>query len=903
MLMNKPVDDANAVMNQISTRTSSENGSNPFKSVNGSEEKYWTFSTLTPYFYQYGKYGRPADKKVQTYQFIGWSIQRYTPEQVNSGTVVSTFSYETAPGQENPDELDDTVEISNRIPQSFFEETEDVWTDEETGKDYLTVKVYAVWKERAVLRLVANDGSASTDEYTEYILPGNVFSADLNYGMGSTMLGHAPKGHTFIGFNTKRDGTGDYYLRKNNSGSYSELTRYLHSGWEDRTVDCTPGVTFVSADNAEKDREETPNVLYAQWVRNYSLTYHLNLIDGNSDQHFGESGKDYRCAVNYDMMDWTETLEDGTSATTQSYPYHNLRDMLPSYKKQEADNKNYYFMGWSWEQTDGPVDSFDTSKIVDRAEFNDLYEADASKWHFKAPTGDETKYHGDIYAVWSAEPYRLVFDKNARKDAGDITKPKESAITSFPTDHELSYHDIVNRYTFNEIIPTAKGYSFAADEKWNTSYTSKKTNAEVTGKVTNGNKFSVNLFRGAKDSTVTVIANWSPNEYRVHYGWEKYTTTNTPIGIDEDKEISPFLYESSVRIADGVTSPTYDRAHVHFSGWKLVGSDWNQLTDNTAVYAADGTTDIRGLTAGQTFTMPDQDLYFLAVYDSDTVTATYDPGEGNGAPFTENPVYNTGHTVKFFNDEALHFTAPDDRTFTGWALTSDGATDYTTTPGETIAHVTDNIVFTAQYTDTLYQLQYRLGDGSADPNTELAALLGDENSAYILPPNSSKVKAGAFVTAAPLLHVDGYTFTGWKLNGTTYAAGDSVEMPSGGGTMTGIFTPIDYQLHYISNRKDAGTGAVDNTEVGDPTTFRRSDLQKDGTGEYYTFNDTRTPEEIPSGYSFTGWSTTDSGAGSTAPKLYVTSAADDYNVYGQWTSWNYLVDYVTAHGIAPDTQT
>lgn len=899
--MNKPVDDA-VISPVISPRLANESSSNPFKAVNGSEEKYWTFSTLTPYCYQYGKYGRAADKKVQTYQFMGWSLQPYTPDQVNSSTVVSTFSYELTDGQENLEEPDETIEISNRIPQSFFEEAEDVVTIDD--KDYLSVKVYAVWKERAVLRLVVNDGSASADELVHYIMPGSIFSADLNYGVGDTFLGNAPKGCTFIGFNTKRDGTGTYYLRKNNSGSYSELTQYLHSGWEDKMVDCTSGVTFVSANNAEKDGAETPNVLYAQWVRNYTLTYHLNLIDGSYDAHFGESGKDYRCSVNYDMMDWTETLEDGTSSTTEVYPYHNLRDMLPSIKKQEENDKNYYFMGWSWEEINGPVDSYDTSKLVDRAEFNDLYEADSSKWHFKAPTGNETKYHGDIYAVWSAQPYKLIFDKNARQSDSDITKPKESSITSFPTDRELSYHDMVSGYTFDEIIPTATGYSFATDERWNTSYTRKSNSTTVTGKIKNGNTFSLYTFRNAQDSTITAIANWVPDEYTVHYGWEKYTTTNTPTDIEKDKKVESYNYESTVRIADRVTPPTYENAHVHFTGWRLVGSDWKKFAASDAVYAADGTTDIRTLTAGQTFPMPTQDLYFLAVYESDTLTVTYDPGDGTGDIFTENPVYNSSHTVKTFTDDSLNFTAPSDKKFSSWALTINGAssTKYTTAPGETIEHLTDNIVYTAQYTDILYTVKYQLEDGSADPNVDLASLLGTRNSAYVLPPDSAAVKAGSSVTVEPLLSVDGYEFTGWKLDGTTYAAGASIEMQSGGVTLTGKFTPIDYKLHYITNRKAADSDSVDDTEVGEPETFQRKDLQKDDTGEYYTLDTTRTPE-VPSGYTFTGWTTTRSGSGSTSPKVYFVSDTNGYNVYGQWRNWNYLVNYVTAHGTAPDSQT
>ena len=109
----------------------------------------------------------------------------------------------------------------------------------------------------------------------------------------------------------------------------------------------------TAAEFEGKDNGKTPNVLYGQWVRNYALKYHINYIDRPNDAWFSETGNDYRCSVNYEMMEWTE---DGTSSSV--YPYHNLRDMLPSVKRQEANNKNYYFLGWSWEKIEGPVDAW-----------------------------------------------------------------------------------------------------------------------------------------------------------------------------------------------------------------------------------------------------------------------------------------------------------------------------------------------------------------------------------------------------------------------------------------------------------------------------------------------------------------------------------------------------------------
>ena len=299
--------------------------------------------------------------------------------------------------------------------------------------------------------------------------------------------------------------------------------------------------------------------------------------------------------------------------------------------------------------------------------------------------------------------------------------------------------------------------------------------------------------------------------------------------------------------------------------------------------------------------MPAGDLYFLAVYDTDTVTVTYLPGDGTGSAYTETPVCGSSHTVRAFSDPALHFSAPADKTFSGWALTIDGSpsSKYTAVPGETIGQLTDSIVYTAQYTDNLYTVKYQLEDGSADPNADLASLLGEGNRAYVLPSQSEAVPAGTEAPVAAALEVGGYTFSGWHLNGTT--AGDKVVMQSGGITLTGKFTPVTCTLHYLTNRKAADSSAVDDTEVGTPVTFLRKDLQKDGTGEYYTFDTARTPE-VPAGYTFTGWGTARDSDG-TAPKLYVDYGTKQYNVYGQWRNWNYLVNYVTAHGTAPQQQT
>ena len=874
----------------------------PFIHEDENGGKYWSFSTSTPYARQ-NKYGKT---NLQTYQFKGWSLYKHTADEA----LTAEIGYDVPDTSQDVDENEagetvpenNSIQITNKVYKTLFNgDDEDVpvevWEDE-NGKEYLSVEVHAVWKERAVLQLIANKnqkGQSGNDGESQYIFTGSIYKENI-----TRMLGHSFtwRGHTFIGYNTKRDGSGTYYMTEYWKNKANE-NHYLPDGWEDNAVIGT------AAEFEGKDNGKTPNVLYGQWVRNYALKYHINYIDRPNDAWFSETGNDYRCSVNYEMMEWTE---DGTSSSV--YPYHNLRDMLPSVKRQEANNKNYYFLGWSWEKIEGPVDSYDTSKIVDRAEFNDLYEEDEAKWHFKAPEGGDNKYRGDIYAVWSAEPYRVIFDRNTRQSDSDISKPKESHILTFPTDRELSYHDIVGGYTFNEDIPTAKGYTFASDGRWNTSYIRRGDSGESTGKVQNGGKFSLSTFRNAKDSTIRAIANWVPNERKVHYGWEKYATSNVPTGIEKDKVVETYHYESPVGIADGVTPPEYSQAHVSFACWKLVSSDWTELPDGDAVYAADGTTDIRQLSAGESFTMPDEDLYFLAVYQTDTVTVTYDPGEGTGNVFTESPVYNSAHTVRSFEDEALQFSAPEDKTFSGWKLTVGGSesTKYTTTPGETIQQLTESIVYTAQYTDNLYTLRYELASGSADPNADLASLLGEGNKAYILPPDSERAAVDTAVTVAAPLEVEGYQFTGWTLNGTTYAAGETVRMPSGGATLTGVFEPVTYTLHYLTNRKAADSDEVDDTEVVPAVTFQRRDLKKDGNGEYFEFcTDDHTPE-VPSGYTFTGWSTTRGGEDNTAPKLYVVctanpSSVSPYHVYGQWRNWNYLVNYETAHGTAPDPQT
>ena len=438
---------------------------------------------------------------------------------------------------------------------------------------------------------------------------------------------------------------------------------------------------------------------------------------------------------------------------------------------------------------------------------------------------------------------------------------------------------------------------------WNTTYIRKSNSNPVNGKVKDGSRFSLSTFRNAQDSTVTVIANWVPNVYHVHYGWEKYTNSSTSPATETDKVVKDYHYETAVQIADGVEPPDYSDLHVHFMGWELVSSEWAGLSADQKVLAADGATDIRELNPGDTFTMPGEDLYFIARYNADTVSVTYKPGEGTGAPVIEHPVYNSSHVVKTFGDTG--FTPPENQSFSGWKLTIGGAdsTKYTTEPGIPIEHLTDNIVYTAQYKDNLYTVKYELENGSADPNSDLAALLGT-GSAYALPPESDPVKVGKTVQVADPLEVGGYIFTGWKLNGTPVGA--TVTMQSGGVTLTGTFEPVTYTLHYLTNRKAADSGTVDDSEVGEPVTFQRKNLQKDGTGEYYAFSADRTPE-TPAGYTFTGWSTTRTGEDNTAPKLYVVCTANPdsvspYYVYGQWRNWNYLVQYQTAHGTAPDPQ-
>lgn len=343
-------------------------------------------------------------------------------------------------------------------------------------------------------------------------------------------------------------------------------------------------------------------------------------------------------------------------------------------------------------------------------------------WNTK-PDGSGTPYQpgadirldGDVtlYAMWEANPARILFDPNAKNTTGEtkgIDTVYDADVTLTPNGYERPGYTFTGWSTKPD--NTGAGYADRAEYHVTgdiTLYAQWKADKASLVYNANGGTGSMDSTTGVTDQQVTVNENGFTYKGHRFAGWntmpdgtgdaynpgDEYTL---PAGVGilyaQWEEIPASLtYEGN---GDGVSGETAgytglaeDTPIVSENGFDWPGHEfkgWNTKPDGT------GDT----FQPGDTMTpLAEGDTILYAQWDELPATVTYDPNGGTG---TTSPYNGLVGDAPQAADNG--FAAPDDcKTFAGWNTAKDGSgTIYK--PGDELPSLTDDITLYAQWDDT-----------------------------------------------------------------------------------------------------------------------------------------------------------------------------------------------------------
>ena len=174
--------------------------------------------------------------------------------------------------------------------------------------------------------------------------------------------------------------------------------------------------------------------------------------------------------------------------------------------------------------------------------------------------------------------------------------------------------------------------------------------------------------------------------------------------------------------------------------------------------------------AGQTFTMPDEDVTWVAQWTLINYTVSFDANGGSGT--------TGGQTNKHIGDTitlpSSAFTAPTGYQFNGWNCGASVNNGNDLQPGNTFTMPAENVTCAAQWAQVNYTVSFDANGGSGTMNSQTNKYYGDT---ITLPSNGFTAPNG------------NYLFIGWKCgssvnNNATLAANDTFTMPAANVTCT-----------------------------------------------------------------------------------------------------------------------
>ena len=787
-----------------------------------------------------------------------WTFERYknTPYYY----IINNFNGKALNlSGDGPDDLSGKpVELWKQYDANNEDNSDFLWYFKDTGDGY--VNIYNKMTNKAlditngedadgvVLQQYTPNGTASQKfklvNYSQVYFPTREKYTDSNVYINSATP--VKKGCKFLGWNTKKDGSGktyqpgDLYDVNQDGGNAT-----LYAQWEKAKYTATVKLNGGSYNGSTKDftiskypGEEISIGAPTRSKHNftgYKLTMDNN--DGDAPTSVTQSASGFKgimqmgnFTLNAQWTPWKHTVRYDANAkndtSVKGIPASQSKTANVDIKLSSGvpTRNGYTFLGWNT-QADGN---------------GTAYAAGATYTH------DQDGGTVTLYAKWTPWKHVLHYNKNVP------TSSTSQTVFNMPVDQTKTFGQLM---TISNLVPTRKGYTFAG---WYT-----QSNGTGT-KYDPGSNYAADQNGG----TVNLYAKWTPWTYNIKYDQNVKSTSSSKTVTD-----MPAAQTKTQEIDVTLSSMTPKRNGYIFAGWST--------SANGSVEYKPGSKFTKDLDSnGASITL-------YAVWTPWKHTVHYNSNIPTNAPTGTTTVSNMPNDqTKTFDEKLMISSNKPTRkgyNFAGWSTSANGNVVYQ--PGAEYKNDQNGgtVTLYAKWTAWKHTVTY-------DKNVPANSKKTDVKN---MPGNQTKIYDQNLTLQSNVPTRIGYTFVKWTTNkdgtGTAYQPGSqySYNRDSDGGTVTlyAVWTPWKYKVQYDKNvSADSSSQAVSNM----PT-----DQTK--TEEVVLTLSSNKPSR--NGYIFNGWQAQINGkAVDYQPGATLSYDVDDKDgstiiLKAQWTPWKHTVHY------------
>lgn len=787
-----------------------------------------------------------------------WTFERYknTPYYY----IINNFNGKALNlSGDGPDDLSGKpVELWKQYDANNEDNSDFLWYFKDTGDGY--VNIYNKMTNKAlditngedadgvVLQQYTPNGTASQKfklvNYSQVYFPTREKYTDSNVYINSATP--VKKGCKFLGWNTKKDGSGktyqpgDLYDVNQDGGNAT-----LYAQWEKAKYTATVKLNGGSYNGSTKDftiskypGEEISIGAPTRSKHNftgYKLTMDNN--DGDAPTSVTQSASGFKgimqmgnFTLNAQWTPWKHTVRYDANAkndtSVKGIPASQSKTANVDIKLSSGvpTRNGYTFLGWNT-QADGN---------------GTAYAAGATYTH------DQDGGTVTLYAKWTPWKHVLHYNKNVP------TSSTSQTVFNMPVDQTKTFGQLM---TISNLVPTRKGYTFAG---WYT-----QSNGTGT-KYDPGSNYAADQNGG----TVNLYAKWTPWTYNIKYDQNVKSTSSSKTVTD-----MPAAQTKTQEIDVTLSSMTPKRNGYIFAGWST--------SANGSVEYKPGSKFTKDLDSnGASITL-------YAVWTPWKHTVHYNSNIPTNAPTGTTTVSNMPNDqTKTFDEKLMISSNKPTRkgyNFAGWSTSANGNVVYQ--PGAEYKNDQNGgtVTLYAKWTAWKHTVTY-------DKNVPANSKKTDVKN---MPGNQTKIYDQNLTLQSNVPTRIGYTFVKWTTNkdgtGTAYQPGSqySYNRDSDGGTVTlyAVWTPWKYTVRYDKNVPASSSSQTVSNMPADQTKTEEVNLTLSSN------------KPSRNGYIFNGWQAQINGkAVDYQPGATLSYDVDDKDgstiiLKAQWTPWKHTVHY------------